>query len=111
MPSRYSDRVYFTLVKIEHEIQNNDWITTLTAIARLKNSNGLIQFPKVITTEAKPDLCDQIPTAVLNENSTVETTSDTQVVRTSQIPGITLPRPIQQDNTAVRSPTDFQRIP
>jgi hypothetical protein len=111
LPSRYSDRIYFTLVKIEHEIQNNDWITTLTAIARLKNSNGLIQFPKVITTDTRPDLCDQISTNVQNENVNTETAADNEVVRTSQLPGVTIPRPIQQDNTAVRSPTDFQRIP
>jgi hypothetical protein len=61
LPSRYSNRVYFTLIKIEHEVQNNDWITTLTAIARLKNSNGLVQFPRVVTTEARPDLCDKVP--------------------------------------------------
>lgn len=58
LPSRYADRVFFTLVKIEHEISNNDWVTSLTAIARLKNSNGLIQLPKII--EDRPDLCDKV---------------------------------------------------
>lgn len=60
LPSRYTNSVYFTLTKIEHEIQNNDWVTTLTAIARLKNSHGLLQFPNIITQEGRKDLCEKV---------------------------------------------------
>lgn len=60
LPSRYADRIFFTLVKIEHEISNNDWITTLTGIARLKNSHGLLQFPKLIDSAGSKDLCEKI---------------------------------------------------
>lgn len=47
LPSRYSDSVFFTLSKIEHEVAENDWITTITGIARLKYSNAQLQFPRV----------------------------------------------------------------
>jgi hypothetical protein len=48
LPERYSDVVYFTLSKIEHEVVDNDWITTLTGIARLKFSDRQLQFPNII---------------------------------------------------------------
>jgi hypothetical protein len=48
LPSRYNNAVFFTITKIEHSVQNNDWITTITAIARLKNSNQTVQFPTLL---------------------------------------------------------------
>lgn len=103
LPSRYADRVYFTLIKIEHEVQDNDWVTILTAIARLKNSNGLVQFPKIVTTESRPDLCDQLP-----EDPQVEAQA-TEPAGTTPTPGPQLNfnptfKPIQQDNTTVYRP-------
>jgi hypothetical protein len=48
LPSRYSDTVYFTITKIEHEVADNDWVTTITGIARLKFSHTQLQFPNII---------------------------------------------------------------
>jgi len=48
LPERYSDTVYFTLSKIEHEVVDNDWVTILTGIARLKFSHKQLQFPNLI---------------------------------------------------------------
>lgn len=93
LPSRYANSVYFTLTKIEHEIQNNDWVTTLTAIARLKNSHGLLQFPNIITQEGRKDLCEKVKqydtTQIITPiDSTGGTEDNTQI---EAIPGNTQP--------------------
>jgi hypothetical protein len=109
LPSRYSDRVFFTLAKIEHQIQNNDWVTTLTAIARLKNSNGLIQFPTVLENREN---CEGASARVDLGTGTAQFLNEQgDVTGTTTIPAFTQPPPIQQDNTSVQSPLNFQRIP
>jgi len=41
LPKRYTEtsgiRVVFTVVSFEHKFQNNDWTTTLSAVARIRN--------------------------------------------------------------------------
>lgn len=109
LPSRYSDRVYFTLAKIEHQIQNNDWVTTLTAIARLKNSNGLIQFPTVL--ENRENCEGAGPRVELGTGTAQFLNDEGQVTGTATLPAFTQPREMQQDNTSVESPLNSQRIP
>jgi hypothetical protein len=39
LPTRYNEKIFFTITKLEHTISNHDWKLNVTAIARLEQSH------------------------------------------------------------------------
>lgn len=96
LPSRYNNSLFFTVTKIEHSVQDHDWITTITAIARLRNSNQTVQFPRVLTPDIQPDDCGE--TTITTASAPISNTGIGRL--NSGMPAISIP-PMQRDATEV----------